>query len=136
MRSGRNFGSFDSQYSQYSIPSILYPFLSFSVHNFSTRTDGQTFFEKVLSFPPDKEYTYISIPISIIFQISPPMTYYWPKLVYLFFSILEIGMKIQMINSPQVWENWAVLHKLHLTKLINLNILNTFIKKLMKTSKN
>ena len=69
-----------------------------------------------------------------IFQISPPMTYYWPKLVYLF-SIFEIGMKIQMINSPQVWEDWAVLHKLHLTKLINLNILNTFIKKLMKTSK-
>ena len=52
----------------------LYPFLSFSVYNFCARTDGRTdrhFFEKVLFFPPDQEYIYMSIPISIIFQISP-----------------------------------------------------------------
>ena len=70
MRSGRIFAV--------SIPSIqllkkktaldyLYPFLSFSVHNFCARTDGQTFFEKVLFFPADQEYIYMSIPISIIF---------------------------------------------------------------------
>ena len=29
----------------------------------------------------------MSIPISIIFPISPPMTYFWPKLVHLFFHI-------------------------------------------------
>ena len=57
----------------------LYPFLNFSVHNFCARTDGQTFFEKVLFFPPDQEYIYIYL-------------YFWPKLVYLF-SILQIGMK-------------------------------------------
>ena len=39
----------------------------------------------------------MSIPISIIFQILPPMTYFPPKLVYLI-AILEIGMKsIKMI---------------------------------------
>ena len=38
----------------------LYPFLSFSVHNFCARTDGQTFFEKVLFFPPDQEYIRLS----------------------------------------------------------------------------
>ena len=50
----------------------LYPFLSFSVHNFCARTDGQTFFEKVFFFLPDQEYIYMSIPISTISQISPP----------------------------------------------------------------
>ena len=64
----------------------LYPFLRFSVHNFCARTDGQRFFEKALFFPPDQEYIYMSIPISIIFKISPP---FWPKFVSLF-SILEI----------------------------------------------
>ena len=43
----------------------LFPVLSFSVH---------TFFEKVFFLVTDQEYNYIymSIPISIIFQISPP----------------------------------------------------------------
>ena len=50
----------------------LYPFLSFSVHNFCARTDGQTFFEKVLFFSADQEYIYMSIPISTISQILPP----------------------------------------------------------------
>ena len=54
----------------------LYPLLTFSIHNFCARTDGQTdgqtFFQKVLFFPPDQEYIYMSIPISIISQISPP----------------------------------------------------------------
>ena len=63
----------------------LYPFLSFSVHNFCARsdgrTDGQTFFEKVFFFLADQEYIYMSIPISTISQISPP---FWPKLAYLF----------------------------------------------------
>ena len=45
------------------------------------RTDGQIFFEKVFFFL--QEYIYMSIPISIIFQISPS---FWPKLVYLFFQ--------------------------------------------------
>ena len=49
----------------------LNPFLSFSVHNFCARPDGQTFFEKVLFFLPDQENIYISIPISIISQIGP-----------------------------------------------------------------
>ena len=57
----------------------LFPFLS--VHNFCARTDGQTFFEKVFFFLADQEYIYMSIPISTIYQISPP---FWPKLVYLF----------------------------------------------------
>ena len=54
------------------------------------RTDGQTFFEKVLFFPPDQEYIYMSIPISIIFQIALPCD----QSQYTFFSILEMGMKI------------------------------------------
>ena len=45
--------------------------------------DGQTFFQKNFFFLPDQEYIYMSIPISIIFQIPPP---FWPKLVYLFSS--------------------------------------------------
>ena len=60
----------------------------------------------------------MSIPISIISQFSPPVT----KVSTPFFSILEIGMKRQMRNSPQVWEECAGLHKLHLPKLININI--------------
>ena len=51
----------------------LYPFLSFSVHNFCARTDGQTdIFKKFNFFSPDQEYIYMSIPISTISQISPP----------------------------------------------------------------
>ena len=52
----------------------LYQFLSFSVHNFSTRTDGRkTFFENALFLLPDQEYIYMSIPsIFLIFQ--PLMT--------------------------------------------------------------
>ena len=41
----------------------LYPFFSFSVHNFCVLTDGQTFFEKVFFFLPDQEYIYMSKPI-------------------------------------------------------------------------
>ena len=50
----------------------LYPNLSFSVHNFCARTDGRTdrHFSKKFFFLPDQEYTYI--PMSNIFQISPP----------------------------------------------------------------
>ena len=72
----------------------IYPFLSFSVHNFCAQTDGQTFFEKVFFFLPDQEYIYMSIPLSTISQISPP---FWPKLVYLFFPV-EMGMKIVYIK--------------------------------------
>ena len=44
MRSGRDFGSFDSQYTPFkqTARDYLYPFLSFSVHNFCARTDGRT----------------------------------------------------------------------------------------------
>ena len=86
MRSGRNFGSFDSQYTPFKQKkphSIIFTrswvlvYITFA-HG---RTDGQTFFEKVLFFSADQEYIYMSIPISTISQISPP---FWPKLVYLF----------------------------------------------------
>ena len=47
------------------------------------QTDGRTdIFQK--SFLTDQEYIYMSIPISITFQIS---LIFWPKLVYLFFHI-------------------------------------------------
>ena len=45
MRSGWNFGSFDSQYTpfkQKTALDYLYPFLSSSVHNFCARTDWRT----------------------------------------------------------------------------------------------
>ena len=87
-----NLRAFGSKFSQFRFPvytfqtkknalDYLCPFLSFSVHNFCARTDGQTFFEKVFFFLADQEYIYMSIPISTITQISPP---FWPKLVYLF----------------------------------------------------
>ena len=60
----------------------LYPFLSFSVHNFCARTDGQTFFEKVFFFLSDQEYIYMSIPISIIFWNFTPIL---PKVSIPFF---------------------------------------------------
>ena len=64
------------------------------------RTDGRTdrHYLKVLFFSPDQEYIYMSIPISIISQISPP---FWPKLVYLFFPFLEIGIKTCF--TPKCW---------------------------------
>ena len=75
MRSVRNFGSFDSQYTpfkQKTALDYLYPFLSFSVHNFCARTDGQTILKKFYFFLLIKNICiYMSIPISIIFQISP-----------------------------------------------------------------
>ena len=74
-----------------SIPSIhlsnkktldyLYLFLSFSVHNFCARTDGQTLFEKVLFFPPAQEY----IPISIIFSNFTPYAIFFTKVSIPFF---------------------------------------------------
>ena len=48
----------------------LYPFLSFSVHKFCGPTD---IFPKNFLFLPDQEYIYMSIPISIISQIPPPL---------------------------------------------------------------
>ena len=83
----RAFGSKFWQYTpfkQKNALDYLYPFLSFSVHNFCARTDGrtggQTFFEKVLFFLADQEYIYMFIPIS---SISFPM---------------EMGMKILLEN--------------------------------------
>ena len=77
---------------QKTVLDYLYSFLSFSVHNLCARTDGltdgQKFFENVLFFPPDQEYIYMSIPISIISQISLPVT----KVSIPFFCILKIGM--------------------------------------------
>ena len=56
----------------------LYPFMSYSVENFCGLTDGRTFLEKVFFFLHDQEYIliyiYMSIPISIISEISPPYT--------------------------------------------------------------
>ena len=60
----------------YAAFNYLYPFSSFSVYKFCGRTDRQTdwhsFLEKVLFFLTDQEYIHMSIPISIIFQISRP----------------------------------------------------------------
>ena len=87
MRSGRNFGSFDSHYTSFKSHSIISSrswvlvYITFARGRTDGRTDGQTFFEKVFVFLPDQEFIYMSKPISIIFQISPP---FWPKLVYLF----------------------------------------------------
>ena len=55
------------------------------------RTDGQTFFEKVLFFPPDEEYIYTCLLyLSRLFlEFHTPVT----KVSIPFFSILEIGMK-------------------------------------------
>ena len=55
------------------------------------RMDGQTFF--------DQEFIYMSIPISIIFQISPP---FWPKLVYLF--SYGNGYENPKIQNPEFWD--------------------------------
>ena len=73
----------------------LYPFLSFSVHNFCARTadgqtDGQTFFEKVIFFSPDQEYIYMSIPISSISQMEMGMKRYEiTNLVFLSFKYVD-----------------------------------------------
>ena len=54
-------------------------YITFAHGRTDGRTDRQIFFEKV----------FLSLPISIIFQISPKFR---PKLVYLFFPV-EMGMK-------------------------------------------
>ena len=115
LRAFGSFGSFDSHYTPFkqkkphSIISTLSWILVYitSAHGRTDgRTDRQTFFEKVFFFLlfffflPDQEYIYLSISISIIFQISPP---FWRKLVYLF-SILEIGMKMKIKNFKFKYE--------------------------------
>ena len=78
-----NFRAFGSKFWQFRFPvytfqtnktalDYLYPFLSFSVHNFCARTDRH--FSKKFSFffLIKNIYTYMSIPISIISQISTP----------------------------------------------------------------
>ena len=73
---GFNFVSFRTIGSKISIPGMHLSNriqLSFPVVKFQCtqilRTDGQTFFEKVLFFLPDQEYIYMSIPIVIISPI-------------------------------------------------------------------
>ena len=66
----------------------LYLFLSFSVHNFCARTDGQTFFEKVFFFLPDQEYIYMFI-LRLFFKFHP----HSDQSQYTFFPV-EMGMSI------------------------------------------
>ena len=93
MRSGRKYRNFDSRYAPFKKKQHKKTACICSqdlVHtNFADgQKDGQTFFEKVLFFPPDQEYIYICIPISIISQISHPVTK-----VSIAFSILKICIK-------------------------------------------
>ena len=72
-----SFRNFDSQYTSFKqkkLHSIIFTRSSGLVYTTFAdgRTNGQTFSEKVLFFPPDQEYICMSISISIIFQISPP----------------------------------------------------------------
>ena len=64
-------------------PSDYHLFLSMANEPGSRRLATRESCENWFIFPPDQEYIYMSVPISIIFQISPP---FWPKLVYLFSS--------------------------------------------------
>ena len=84
----------------------LYPFLSFSVHNFCARTDGQTFFEKFSFSSWSRIYIHVYSYLKYFSNFTP----LWPKLVYLF-SILEIGMKII--------DNYMKENEMKFTKLIN-----------------
>ena len=53
----------------------LFPFLSFSVHNFCARTDGQTFFEKVFFFLPDQEYMHFEADRTNIAGVTPEWSF-------------------------------------------------------------
>ena len=111
----------------------------FPVYTFQTRRHGQTFFEKVFFFFLIKNI-YTCIPISIIFQISPP---FWPKLVYLFSYGNEYENISGYLNNCRIWgsqnfqlieerplhtENVTVYFALWFGCVIGINFFQTLMK--------